>query len=269
MMLVSVSSMLSVATMTFKYHSLSNNTYTKSVMWPSAVVLAHWIAANPIFVRNKTVLELGAGCGLTGIAAGITAKIDHSKNDDKNETSMDQIPKTHILLTDFNQKVIENLGHNIQLNGLDNETLRRQKQANKVSMETAKLDFYMHTNNSGMTFEDGWIDAATGQIRDPVDIILGADIICKPEDAVAVSKTVYNALKVGGEALFICADSKHRFGMDIFKEELEKFDGLNVHCQNVDGKDEYRNGNSGLHLTSGYIADMSLIMLRVKKIFIQ
>ena len=45
------------------------------VMWPSAVVLSRWLVSNPTELRGKTVLELGAGCGLTGLVA---AKIMHS-----------------------------------------------------------------------------------------------------------------------------------------------------------------------------------------------
>merc|ERR1711957_823073 len=101
---------------------------------------------------------------------------------------------------------------------------------------------------------------------------LGADIICKPADAVAVSETIFHSLKVGGEAILICAGSKHRYGMDIFKEELEKIKGLQVSCQSVtEMEDEhlFLNGNvedSGLELTSGYVEGMNLIFFRVKKI---
>jgi predicted nicotinamide N-methyase len=37
--------------------------------WPSAVVLSSWLLANPEILYNRQILELGAGCGLTGLVA--------------------------------------------------------------------------------------------------------------------------------------------------------------------------------------------------------
>ena len=39
------------------------------VLWPAAIALAHEIATRPDEFRGRTVLELGAGTGLPGIAA--------------------------------------------------------------------------------------------------------------------------------------------------------------------------------------------------------
>ena len=249
-------------------------------MWPSAVFLAQWIAANPSCIQNKCILELGAGCGLSGIAAAITARF----------FSMDSF---NILLTDFNEKVICNLRRNIILNDLNDIV-----NCNGMSIvQTAKLDFYMHNYNenshcnnvyyesdgehkdeefsNGMKIGRGWIDGHTGEIRDQVDIILGADIICKPEDATAVSKTIYSALKVGGKAILVCGDSSHRFGMDVFKEELEKVDGLKVSCQCISGMEDNNSFlcnkimskiDEGLHLTSGYVNGMKLQFIQVTKV---
>ena len=38
-------------------------------MWPSAVALSSWLIANPTVLYNKQIIELGAGCGLTGLVA--------------------------------------------------------------------------------------------------------------------------------------------------------------------------------------------------------
>ena len=89
-----------------------------------------------------------------------------------------------------------------------------------------------------------WTDM-NGTKHEQVDIILGADIICKPSDAVAVAYTIYNCLKVcnnhiddaddddhqkdhdeqdnrgrgrGGVAYLISASEKHRFGVDCIQE---------------------------------------------------
>ena len=42
---------------------------TAFTVWDASLTLAHWLAENPHFVARKCVLELGAGCGLTGLTA--------------------------------------------------------------------------------------------------------------------------------------------------------------------------------------------------------
>ena len=242
-------------------------------MWPSAVVLARWIASHPDAIYNKNILELGAGCGLSGIAASTVA---HSINK-RNKLEGNGVGKSNIILTDFNEKVIENLRKNIILNDLaDNK-----KADDKIITEVAKLDFYMHSDGCSTNIvnnceeekkedlcnqnnENGWIDGTTGETRNVVDVIIGADIICRPEDAVAVSKTIRNSLKVGGEAILVCADSEHRFGMDILKDELLNVGGLEVFCEYVSEMED-NNGN-GLELTSGYVDGMKLLFFRVTKL---
>lgn len=39
------------------------------ILWPSAIGLSHFLAANPELVKNKTVLELGSGLGLPSLVA--------------------------------------------------------------------------------------------------------------------------------------------------------------------------------------------------------
>ena len=40
-------------------------------VWEAGVALIFWLAKNPRYITNKRVLELGAGCGQTAIAAGV------------------------------------------------------------------------------------------------------------------------------------------------------------------------------------------------------
>ena len=39
-------------------------------VWPSALLMAQWLAAHPRLVAGKSVLELGSGLGLPGLLAG-------------------------------------------------------------------------------------------------------------------------------------------------------------------------------------------------------
>ena len=85
------------------------------------------------------------------------------------------------------------------------------------------------TRESGATQAEGE-ESRDG--REPVDIILAADIICQPSDSVAASKTIYDALKPSGVAYVVCANSEHRFGVEIFASECEAR-GLDVTFTNV------------------------------------
>ena len=123
--------------------------------------------------------------------------------------------------------------------------------------------------------------------RTPVDIILGADVICRPSDSIAVAQTIFASLKSDGVAYIVSASSKHRFGVDTFKDECERV-GLEVETMwpldttsagamgGIESIDAHFSelfedvGTGGMpHCsmgqTAGYIDSMSLIMFRIKK----
>ena len=213
------------------------------VMWPSAVALASWVATNSNEIIGKHCLEIGAGCGLTGLTAASIVSDTSNVN-------------SSVILTDFNEKVLRNADRNILLNGLEGVA------------STAKLDFY---TQKGDKITGGWIDGS-GTLREPVDVILAADVICKPEDAVASANTIYDALRPGGVAFVVSADAKHRFGVDRFSDECRRV-GLDVQISNVadmyDGallsSSQGLNGGQGIEQTSGYVEGMTLTFFRVIK----
>ena len=200
------------------------------VMWPSAVVLANYIASNPDIVRGKEVIELGAGCGLTGISAG-APNLGRAKS---------------VTLTDFNDIVLKNLENNIGMNGLNN------------ICKVDKLNFYNQKGNNAK----GWINGA-GETCRPFDIVVAADIICKPDDAIAAAKTCHDVLAIDGKALIICGDSAHRFGVDIFADECRKV-GLLVTVTKIDRR-ELISSSQNLESTSGYVEGMLLNFFTLTK----
>ena len=215
------------------------------VMWPSAVALASWVATNPSKVLGKKCLEIGAGCGLTGLA---TASIFSA--------AKESIGSSQIILTDFNDTVLQNADRNIRLNELDG------------CASTSKLDFYVQT---GTSIDGGWIDGI-GNAQEPVDVVLAADVICKPEDAVAAANAIYDALRPGGHAYVISADAQHRFGVDRFRDECFRV-GLAVETLNVsdmyDGalisSSQGEGGKRGIEQCSGYVDGMTLTFFHVSK----
>ena len=69
------------------------------LMWPAAVVLARWLTSYEDLLRGRSVHELGAGLGLSGLAAAWTAR--------------------SIVLTDFNPRVVENLEETCGMNAFE------------------------------------------------------------------------------------------------------------------------------------------------------
>lgn len=59
-----------------------------------------------------------------------------------------------------------------------------------------------------------------------VNIIIGSDLICCTEDAIAVVETTSAYLKKGVSALFICPAKEHRFGIDALLPALQQRDLL-------------------------------------------
>ncbi|OQR96054.1 hypothetical protein THRCLA_22025 [Thraustotheca clavata] len=73
-------------------------------VWPSAVVLADFIASNPNFIVNMNVIELGSGTALPGLLASM-------------------LGATHVLLTDKSKDELDVAARSIQLNKLSQERI--------------------------------------------------------------------------------------------------------------------------------------------------
>lgn len=187
------------------------------------------------------MLEIGAGCGLVGL---LVARLVRSK---KTVHSI-SIGKPVVLLSDFNKTVLENLDRNITLNEVE-ECCR-----------TVGLDFYQQSGTS----KNGWMDM-NGSRQDPVDLVLAADMICQPSDAVYAANTIHDTLRSGGRAYVVCADAAHRFGVDHFERECNRV-GLTVATHNV--SDLYHGKllqDSDLEKTTGYVEGMSLTLFVIEK----
>jgi hypothetical protein len=150
-----------------------------------------------------------------------------------------------VLLSDFNEKVLENLERNIALNEVTGICRR------------IGLDFYQQSGTS----RNGW-KSMDDELQAPVDIILAADMICQPSDAVFAANTISDALASNGKAYVVCADAAHRFGVDHFVAECQRV-GLHITAEQLVGT-EYFQGPD-LEKTSGYVSGMSLTLFRVEK----
>lgn len=203
------------------------------VLWPSAVTLAHFLLDNGTHVLKGTILELGAGCGLTGLVA---AKLIQQESNNS----------AKVILSDFNRTVLENLERNAHLN--DTSDL----------CSVVGLDFYQRQDDD---IRDGWVDMS-GVRNNSVDVVLAADVICQASDAVACAQTIWKTLKAGGVAYCVCATSHHRFGVDHLEEECRKV-GLDVETKLVPG--DAQGSLDDLKRTSGYICGMDLTFFTMRK----
>jgi predicted nicotinamide N-methyase len=218
-------------------------------MWPSAVVLSQWLVTNPSVVLGKRVLEIGAGCGLTGLVAARLQKqyakeiCDQSSDPLLSDGHMQQ----EVILSDFNTTVLQNLQRNIALNNVE------------TGCSVVGLDFYEQSGTA-----EQWKDM-NGVEQQQVDIVLAADMICQPADAVGAANTVHDALRPGGRAIVVCADSEHRFGVEIFEAECERV-GLEITARDVGDMYEGKLYSSGgMEQTAGYVEGMSLTMFFLEK----
>lgn len=243
------------------------------VVWPSAVVLVNHLVAHPDLFRGKTVLELGAGCGLSGIAVAVIAR---------EAASSSTSATTSVILTDVNPKVIANLNRNVVLNGF---AVHDDQEGVAATIETASLDFYQQRGTSSSSSDDddgreqksddasslreGWT-TTDGDRRPPVDVVVGADVVCRPEDAVAVARTLRDCLRPGGRAVIVCADATHRYGVDVLERACAD-QGLTVTCEKMEDVDDGQcsrrgdDGDGALESTSGYVENMTLLLFRITK----
>jgi predicted nicotinamide N-methyase len=156
-------------------------------IWSAALVLARW--TQQMNFSDSTVLELGAGCGVPGLAVAFSNP-----------------PPKRVYVTDLNPKTVENLDHNISLNGLVNTTAIKMDWCDKSTWPEEKLDFVI---GSDLIYQKSLVPLL-------VDVVLG---LLKPN-----GKFYYVAPESGRDGLveFIdrmkeaCSDWK----MQIASQEL-------------------------------------------------
>ena len=73
-------------------------------IWCASLVMARWMASIASSFEGKTVVELGAGCGVPGLALA-------------KHTTL-----SHLIVTDLNPQTVTNLQFNVELNDITNGT---------------------------------------------------------------------------------------------------------------------------------------------------
>ena len=221
-----------------------------SVLWPAAVGLAQWLAKHlPLLSPGASILELGAGCGLVGLAAAALFP-EASK----------------VVLTDHPDypTVLHNLKANVQLN------------SSSISAGTISTDRMMHPNKKAAPHEQERIQVQSldfshfdsEQFAD-FDVILAADVVCQPSDAMSLGRaleTLLNSRK-NNTAYVLSGSATHRYGVNVLPQAFRNLDWT---CETISADsmqvEAASNGNSSVwQQTAGYVPGMEFVLYTVRQ----
>jgi predicted nicotinamide N-methyase len=149
-------------------------------IWSASLVMARWMQAVGMtgYWKDCTVLELGSGCGVPGLMVATS--------------SSSSLPR-QIYVTDLNPQTVENLQHNVELNGVQG------------FVEASRMD---------------WDDKSTWP-KERVDFVIGSDLIYIKSLVPLLTSVIFGTVKPGGKFLYVCPDTG-RDGLDAFVEAMKK-----------------------------------------------
>jgi len=138
-------------------------------VWYTAVALAQYLAMDPVKIKNKRILELGAGVGIPGIVAskcgaksvtlsefGFDGEVDGILIEDK-------VGDKRLLPS----ALLSNLKYNLMLNECKQATVRH-------------LDWYDYSNNTTSLMSK----------QDNYDLIIGSDLVNWEDDVIPLIETL-------------------------------------------------------------------------------
>lgn len=181
-----------------KYISLKENTClisqgtTGLITWQAGIALANWCIENSDLLKNKQILELGSGSGLTGLAvifSGIS-------------------PKSYTF-TDCHPLVIENLHHNIGLNCPS--TFSALSNSFPLSVEHSKVNVL---NVDWETIDQLELN------NENIDLILAADVVYDPNISRSFCKALSYLIGASEKQAVVACTERNPETLKKFKEIL-------------------------------------------------
>jgi predicted nicotinamide N-methyase len=157
---------------------------THSRVWGCSILLSTWLFAHPWLLRGKSVLELGSGCGLMGIAAACCGPHE-------------------CILTDFSDNSLDMIRTNVNLNAASNNRL-------PAICKICKLDWF-----KPLTIAEGFCHPGT------FDVILASEIFYEKEHGEAVASTILARLSTPGLCVIINTAADRRFGASEFAQAMQ------------------------------------------------
>jgi len=144
-------------------------------IWSASLVMARWMQTKNEWWKDSTVLELGSGCGVPGLAVASSSA-----------------RPSQVYVTDLNPQTVENLQHNVELNGFQD------------FVKASCMD---------------WSDESTWP-KERVDFVIGSDLIYQKSLVPLLISVVMGTIKPGGKFLYVAPDTG-RDGMDLFIEAMK------------------------------------------------
>jgi len=198
------------------------------ILWSGAIILSRWINYNNDIIKDKTVLEIGAGLGLLGMVAAKYA--------------------SHVAMTDYNEIVLQTLVKNVEINSRNNtisedvDFLGGYKPAltNSDNIDVFYHDWdtldvepftfsYVPCSPYGNINDSKTVNVTTKENADDnyapltfpsidinkmYDVVIASDMICCENDAVGIAKSVKTFLKPDGICLFVIPQPQFRYGTE-------------------------------------------------------
>lgn len=179
-------------------------------LWPATVLCAKWIVQeeNLALIRDKVVVELGAGCGLPGLAAAFYGRA------------------RSVYITDIHEPTLQNAIYNVHLN-VEDSVISTEGGASKLSTPLAPHGAIGgHSEVTAVTvLNASWIDPSSFP-PEKADVILGSDLVYDRAILKILGPAVYDMLTPGGTFLYV-APNEFRDGMS---DLVESMASLNLTC---------------------------------------
>lgn len=170
---------------------------TGAVLWASSVILGRWLLDlsknNLNLFKNKTAIELGAGCGFPSIVVGSTFDFKS------------------LFVTDlYSKAAIENLKENLQ----------STKKLEKAKVET--LDWTKLETSLSCVKMNGC---------EKFDVVFGADLVYRIELVAPLLETILTILGDNGKFFYVTTES-NRAGFSSFLKAMKEA-GFSALCQDA------------------------------------
>jgi hypothetical protein len=158
-------------------------------LWEAGYILAEFICDNPSLFAGKTVTELGAGCGLTGMIAGSVGRAKR------------------VFVTDYTVETLDNMRHNVEIN----EAYLAVTETPLDVMTVHHLDWSQTAKNS------------TDVCVTDADVMMAADCVYDVCVIPCLVETVSTFLSQSREKVcFIATTFRNEKTFALFISELEK-----------------------------------------------